>query len=101
MTWIIIDGENVIQDISTNRGNLSRGHLCKNAKALDVTLPLGITIGDVYDPERQEFTKDLNIREERVRQVEYECKVQDEMRAIAIERLEARGELQGYDGGSD
>lgn len=93
MEYIIIDKDNVIRDISSLQSNLGVGYTFPGATTLKTALPSDITIGDTYDPDAKTFTQDKAARDKKALERQIEQLIQQEIRAMAVSNLKARGAL--------
>ena len=93
--WIICDKDDVIQDISTEEANLSRGYAFDGHKKHKIEDVLDVAIRDRYDGEK--LIENEVVRAERKEEAETRVKINIEKDKIleeqAVANLEARGEI--------
>ena len=89
--FFIIDKNDVIQDIASERANLSRGYGFEDHKIFVTENMLGAGIGDTYKDGLFLIDIDRKAAEEVTRT--QEALINDEIRAIAIAKLKSEGKL--------
>jgi len=89
--FVICDGVDVVQDIATEKANLSRGYNYPGCKLyLDVNVE-DIRLGDVFKD--NVLTKNQSLRQEQILRQEQEGKIGKMQRKLAIKQLKIDGEL--------
>lgn len=89
--FVICDDKNVIQDIATEKNNLSRGYEYPGFKLYEnVNIGNGM-VGDTYVD--GQLYIDIDILNDRQIQQERRLMIDDEIRRIAIDKLKSEGKL--------
>ena len=89
--FVICDQNDVIQDIASEEINLSRGHNVPGAKLHINIGELDLQIGDTF--KNGVLIKNLQKRQERFEIQQNESKIQNHIRAAAIDELKVTGDL--------
>lgn len=87
---IIVDSNNVIQDISTEKANLSRGYGYPGYKLYEIE-NCDVIVGDFFADGKVVKNEQIRAEIEQVRQ--NESKIENKQRQIAIAALKAEGQL--------
>jgi len=93
--WIICDKNNVVQDISTEEANLSRGYAYIGHKKYEIDDSLDVVIQDKYS--EKGLVKNKIERDKKLKESERRTKIDKEkdtiLEEMAIERLKNKKEI--------
>ena len=88
--FVICDQNGIVQDIASEKINLSRGYDFTGYKLFELNIP-DLKIGDTYKD--GVYTKNQVIRDQLLTGGQNEKKIQERVRKIAIDQLKAEGKL--------
>jgi len=89
--FVICDGVDVVQDIATEKANLSRGYNYPGYKLYEDVAVQDMLIGDTFKD--GVLTKNQTLRQGQILRQEQEGKIGKMQRKLAIKQLKVDGEL--------
>jgi hypothetical protein len=93
MLFVICDQNDIVQDVATEKANLSRGYTFPDYRLYETIQGCDIRIGDTFKDGI--LTANQQLRDQAQQAAVNEAKIQRQVRAKAIAELKASGDLPG------